>query len=192
MGKGGFTLVEQIVSFALFCLLIAAASFVITASLKVYAQVKSTGNAEIVARTLMDKITGEISGALPSAAQNTGSGTNHHITVSHDGKMIEFDERSGSAVYMYCDENGKLVVHYRPVSDGTINLAAVDWGFDEGMYKGYSITELTFSIVEGTNVIKVDLSVSRDDGSFDFTSFAECFNYENEVENITYGSITTD
>lgn len=210
-------MVELIVTFALLAILGAAVIYVIGASMNTFSRVSEQADAQHVSNIIMEKVSGEISGAQGGVkseytlsimdSANTPAGEEDEYYTSSDfadRTCIAFTNRSGSPMYIttYTAESGQreLLVHYRPVNDSNIKLKAVDWTFDKAVYKGYEISSLNFEIIytaEGvrTNIIKIDMTLrnSRSGHTYSTEEYVECYNFTGtEITKIEYKAIKKD
>lgn len=170
----GMTLTELIVTFALMGIFMAAATFMITSSLRMFTRTKHTANAVIVSNLLLDKITGEISSAVLPAEGKNG----YYFWLEDSGKSgwVAFESRTRNPTAMYVSD-GKLFL--RDYND----LTETDWHFDDKVYMGYRIAKLSFSQPEPVghaNVIKVDLELRHDRTGFTYHAkqYAKNYNFD--------------
>lgn len=205
---GGSSLVELVVTFALLAMFSVAVVYVTGSSMNVYRSATGRAYAQNVCTTLLDKVTGEISGAQPGTEQQFGvvvmdrtkiTGNQADYLPYASGACVAFCNRTGSQVYI-ASENGKLVVHYRPVEDNGKELKAVDWKFDDAVYNGFSIQSLNFSLVksgnDSTNVLLVAVTLKNNKTGYVYSDnrYIRCFNFSNAASEtkITYGGIKRD
>jgi hypothetical protein len=200
-GRGGYTLTEMVVTFALLAIFSVALLYVITASSNIYSSASGHAYAQTVSETILEKVSGEISDAQPGAQNQYG------VTVLDGsgqiaggaGEGIAFCGRTGSQVYIVTAD-GQVLIHYRPVEDNSRHLKAVDWTFDDAVYHGFRVESLTFSIVQkdgaNTNVIRMQLTLKNEKTGFTYEAerYAQCYNFSDiaSASKITYGPIPAD
>lgn len=160
----GFTLVELVVGFALLGMLFVAGAGIITSSMKIYFQVKSTSGAEKVANIIIEKATGVIEDYRKQ-----------HITVSEDGREIRLSGADGDNIMIHA-ENGRFCIDYSGSGEGSQDYS---WRLDDKLYNGFVISDLTFSeagygYADNVFVMKMVLSNSTY-GDFTFERYIECF-----------------
>lgn len=191
----GLTLVEVIVSFALLSIFVVAASMMIASIMNVYYEAKGTSYGLQVSNIIMDKIAGELEGAVnedivsDDFRDEAGQGIRGVMLVGQD--KVEFTNSSGSHVNLgLIEQDGLsyLALHYYKVmsADGSYILYDdVDWTFDTSTYMGYSIKELNFSRPKGDyayNVIKVDMTITSPKyGDYSVTEYVECYKFDGIV-----------
>lgn len=205
---GGTSLVELVVTFALIAMFSVAVVYVTGSSMNIYRSATGRAYAQDVCTTLMDKVAGEISGAQPGTEKQFGvvvmdrsriTGNRADYLSYASGACVAFCNRTGSQVYI-ASENGKLLVHYRPVEDNVRKLKAVDWKFDDAVYNGFSVSSLNFSLVSSengsTNVLLASVTLKNDKTGYIYSDsrYIRCFNFSNapSAAKITYGGIKRD
>lgn len=202
--KRGVTLIELIVTFALISLFTVLSCQLLSTAFGVFYRIQYLNYGMQVSDTLMDKIGGEIEGALVGVTRpgidNEPDADGEHTLIIR-GDSIDFYEKTGSHIKIrsgvpdykdeYVDKNfNQLVIHYygvTSVKEGTevkVIYDAVDWTFDKKMYLGYQIKELKFTQPKGDyedNIIKVELEISHSKyGEYKSTRYVECYNFQTE------------
>ena len=80
------------------------------------------------------------------------------------------------------DGKGKFSLYYYPVQDrGSDQTSGTDWTFDEKLYQGFWITQLSFRW-NGTeespdNIIEIKLLLTNGTASYSQTRFVQCTNF---------------
>lgn len=206
--RGGFTLVELIVSFAILGILFVAVTMILTSGMSVFSRAKATSQAQGVSDIILDKVAGEIAGAQAGADEKytltiaDGHGTSGALPLQR-GTGIAFYNRSGSQIYVTTDDADQLLIHYRPVTgdDGAQKLEAVDWQYDDSVYMGFRIDVLTFTQHKNArtglaNIIEIDLKLehTRTGFTYEVHRYVECYNFTgvNDIRKISYGPIPYD
>lgn len=163
--KKGTTLVELMVSFVLTAILMTAAIATISPAVRVFNKVVGMSRAQGVTDILLE----EISGELESSER----------ILSISGSQIEYADKNGQGVQMLQGTeatadggqqlDGMLVLHY--------GSEDVLWYLPEKTYMGFRITSLSFSQIEGKNLIEVKLEIksSRSGIVYDRTKIVECY-----------------
>lgn len=191
--NAGLTLVELIVTFALIGIFMVSATFVLSNSLRMFQRMESTSKAVTVSDLILDKISGEIAAAdVDREGKNEGyyfcMGEDADISGSGGSPWIAFENRSKSPVSIYEDE-GKLVIKYYGITEadkvgtGVKPVQEIDWKFDENVYMGYRIENLSFSRPQPSdhpNVVRIDLSLKHQTTGFTYSTYryAENYNYD--------------
>lgn len=207
--KRGVTLIELIVTFALISLFTVLSCQLLSTAFGVFYRIQYLNYGMQVSDTLMDKIGGEIEGALVGVTRpgidNEPDADGEHTLIIR-GDSIDFYEKTGSHIKIrsgvpdykdeYVDKNfNQLVIHYygvTSVKEGTevkVIYDAVDWTFDKNMYLGYQIEELTFSQADPTGaeypqsviVIKLRLKHSKY-GVYESTRYIDCYNFQTQTD----------
>ena len=117
---------EMLICFLLLSLLMVAASQMIASSMKTY----SSSKRSIAGREVSDVIADQIEGVLEKAYGKKTikiSDTNDEITFSDNQKRKVNIKNNGGRMSMKYGKNGES-----------------EWKFDEGIYRGYSITSMRF------------------------------------------------
>lgn len=180
------TLVELIVAFALIAMFATGVCQAASSAMKVYYKIRGLNQARQTADTLIDKITGEIEGALvgvPHASEGGEPSSDDTLIVT--GSKIELFDRTGSHISMTAQE-GELLIHYFPVTSQTraeaVHYEQTDWKFDKKVYMGYEISRLNFSIAGEDypeNVLKVEMELTgKGSDTFTTTRYVECYNFQ--------------
>lgn len=190
--NAGLTLVELIVTFALIGIFMVSATFVLSNSLRLFQRMESTSKAVTVSDLILDKISGEI---IAADVDRKGKEEGYYFWMG-DGadypgsgsSWIVFGNRSKSPISIY-EENGKLVIKYYGITkvdaaDTKVKaVQEIDWKFDDNVYMGYRIQNLTFSRPQPEkhpNVVRIDLSLVHERTGFTYSTYryAENYNYD--------------
>ena len=188
---------EMIITIALILLFAGTGTVLITSAVRNYKETKGFAEALQVYDIILDKISGEIEGAIPTSPLNSGDAA--AVKISEDS--ISLYDRTGSPVTITAEEitdlksgntiNG-LVIHYHQVNISERNyMHEIDWTYDDAMYMGYEIKSLRFSrdASHPANVIRIDLEMKKQgqtDGIHSAYRYVECYNFGEEE----YGKIT--
>lgn len=202
--RGGVTLVELVVTFALLTIFLTATCQIMASGIKVYHKIRAVGEARQAADTLMDKVCTMLEGAKATSP----------VTIGEGGSRITFTEKSGSSVCItttrhwkeikdtdpessnfrdpgkYDSSENYMVIYYYAVFDQSASdgvrknkYQAVDWMFDPAFYMGYTVQSLTFKWADesGTvypkNVIQVELTLESPlYGEYTAEKFVQCYN----------------
>lgn len=167
--KKGVTLVELLVTFALFAIFMAAAAAVLTPCTRIYLKVKYLSYAQNVSSMVMTKVEGELAGATQK------------ININAD--KVEFVDSGNLPLYIET-KNSLLNIHYRgEIDDATGDIkGAVDWGYDKKAYQGFQISSMKFSKIPGNNVeIILELYHPLWDIKYSTTKVIECYNLADKV-----------
>lgn len=125
----GFTMVEMVVTIILTGILFTMACSMLISWVKVYDELKTVEQAEQLADTLMNKISGEVAGAqtgniLDADGTSTGVNAEKSIIISSDNQSIELYDRTGSHIIISTverkaeDGGGReLNIHYEAVKN---------------------------------------------------------------------------
>lgn len=211
-GKSGITLIELIVTFALISLFAVSCTQIISKSVGVYHKIRGLNYALQVSDTLMEKISGGIEGAW-NVPLNKESGDSTAVRITDSADMIELTDRTESHVCITTTgkkekipnyentsgtyANNQLLIYYYSVegqTPGEDGYKPVDWTYDEAVYMGFSVKNLTFeqpalteSADYGKNIIKVTMELYSDKyGTFKSERYVHCYNFDDEqdAENI--------
>ncbi len=194
----GTTLVELIVTFALIGLFMAAASVMMTTSLRLFTRMQATSRAVTVSDMILDKVAGEISAAVLPVGSPGADDYYFWLESSENGNWVAFKNRLGSPVAIFAAPrdgaagnadagslgSGELFVRYYELVNGEHVLRKqpeVDWRYDDQVYMGYRITKLSFSQAdrgEKPGVIKIDLTLKHEATGFEYSAhrFARVYN----------------
>ena len=191
----GFTMVEMVVTIILTGILFTMACTMLLSWGKSYDKLKTIEHAEQLTDTLMDKISGEISGAQDRNIPDHTKGTENldHVIISADNTEIELYDRTGSHIKISAIESTpgdastkELNIHYYEVKNlaGDDNLYdAVDWKYSKKMYMNYYVQELRFDTVKGKTgnllpLVDVTLKVRNEKYQYTctVTKTIECYN----------------
>lgn len=204
--RQGVTLIELIVTFALISLFVILTSQAISSAMNVYYHIQGINMGRQVSDTLMDKITGQISGAQATVNKketnviiSNGEYTEKEsknedssylsVAEGEKGTMVDFYNQGNSHVTIKTKafkddspEEKKLVIYYYPVRA----YEEVNWEFDQKMYMGYSIKDLSFSWADRSeypeNIMKVELTISGKYGDYSTVRYVECYNLDSGSE----------
>lgn len=191
--KKGATLVELIITFMLISLLVAGVSQMLIISMKVYHDLRGLNEVYQVSDTLLDKISGEIEGAQVGVSYGTEEDDSDTATlkIENDHKKIDLYDRTGSHIYITVDRKKLLIYYYEVVSENedgsrkTTRYEAVDWKYDENVYMGYEIENLSFrrSDEYQPNVIIVTLTLGKNgEKVLTRTRYVECYNFQDALD----------
>lgn len=166
----GTTLVEVIVAFVLLTMLLGVSSYVLLAYSGVYMRVNGLSRASSVMQTLNEEIYGQL---------YLASGT---VYISDSNTRVSFTNSDNLNVEIYM-LGGRLTVHYKEVADpdtGEVILPASDWFYPDSAYMKNNLTELNFYPLDGTNIIKVCLTLRNDITGKEYRGekYVECYNIE--------------
>ena len=139
-------MVELIVTFALLAIFSATTAAIFARVNGTYYSELSRASATNVSEILLDKICGEISGAQGGVkpeytliiSEGTKDGclsSDDYSSLSSEHSCAAFCTRTGSPVYILADDNGYLLIHYRPINDNNLKLDAKDWNFEKNYIK---------------------------------------------------------
>lgn len=208
-GRGGVTLLELIVTFALISLFVVLSCQVMASAMNLYHKIQGISYGRQVSDTLMDKIVGEIAGAQVSIKQVTGQETEkadlsseYTLVIDDDGGKIDLYDGTGSPIYITSDKYttsdiNQLIIHYYRVestqegSEKKVIYEPVNWTFDEKVYLGYEIEKLQFSLADPSgekylpNVIRIDLTLKHKQNKyskFSTTRYVECYNFQSSED----------
>lgn len=144
----GTTFVEMIVCFALLAIFLACAAALISNITMIYYNIKGEIYSREVSDIVMEKIVSEVDGAEYFRPTSTSVGTNPKVSTDH--KSIDLFDKTDTSVSVSA-KNNKLVIHYYPIvykvngaDDDILSREATDWYFDDSVYNGFEISELSF------------------------------------------------
>lgn len=196
----GFTMVEMVVTIVLTGILFTMACSMLISWVKVYDELKTVEQAEQLADTLMNKISGEVAGAqtgniIDADGTGTGGKAEKSVIISSDNQSIELYDRTGSHITISTverkteDGGGReLNIHYEAVKNPdpkiTENLYdEIDWKYSKNMYMKYSIDSLKFETVQNASneiLPLVDITLKIKNGKYGnactITKTVECYN----------------
>ncbi len=176
--NSGTTLVEMIVSFALLSIFLASAAAIISLIANQYYHIKGETYSKQVADIVMQKVASEIAGAKYEKAPEEGTAESKiNPSVTSDFKRITLSDRTDTRLTLRA-EDGKLLAEYEGFTDAeneANSRAATTWRFDDGVYNGYTISELYF--VPGDQLDSFRASVSNASAY----GFPEDLNYGSDV-----------
>lgn len=178
----GATLVEVIVTFALIGLFLLAATTAVSAAMNAFYRMQAISRAIVVSDTILDKAEGELSLASADGAELCLGGE-----ATSDGfwNTICFYTANGNPACIKSEDagdgKGRFSLYYYPVQNRDGNAAGTDWTFDEKLYQGFWITELSFrwnGTEESTdNIIEIRLSLTNGTSSYSQSRFVQCTNF---------------
>lgn len=116
--KGGVTLVELVVTFALLGLFIAVSCQVISNSLNVYYHIKGLTYGQQVSDTLLEKISGVIEGAQVSISEGDADNKDKTLKIYKNGSVIELYDRTGSHISITTTSSYGNITDSENVIDG--------------------------------------------------------------------------
>lgn len=196
----GFTMVEMVVTIILTGILFTMACSMLISWVKVYDELKTVEQAEQLADTLMNKISGEVAGAqtgniLDADGTSTGVNAEKSIIISSDNQSIELYDRTGSHIIISTverkaeDGGGReLNIHYEAVKNPDPKILEniydeIDWKYSKNMYMKYSIESLKFETVQSASneiLPLVDITLKIKNGKYGnactITKTVECYN----------------
>ena len=181
--RSGATLVEVMVTFALIGLFLLAATTAVSAAMNAFYRMEAISRAIVVSDTILDKAEGELSGAMADGASLCLGGT-----TDDDGwwNTICFYTANGNPVRIQSEDTGdgkgRFSLYYYPVQDrGSDQTSGTDWTFDEKLYQGFWITQLSFrwngTAESPDNIIEIRLSLTNGTASYSQTRFVQCTNF---------------
>ena len=131
--------------------------------------------------------------------KHTGQNASGNVLPYEDSACIAFCGKTNSQVYIAVSSDKHLLIHYRPVTDRVQNWEAVDWTFDDAVYRNFIIDSLSFDVVSvngrKTNIIRVSLQITDPASGFSMNAerYVECYNFSAaEVNKIIKEEILTD
>ena len=181
--RGGYTMIELIVVFALIGMFMASLTSVAVYYMKTFLRVTAMGNTEIAADTVMETIAGELSAAADRRVQDDeGKLTDHNLEVTKDS--VRYVNQNGQTVIMKAKEDGILHLHYLEVSDEVTGYGSpeTDWYIGKEAYMGAFIESLEFTqeLVNGKNLIRVNLHMKNEKAGTEYllesTKIVELYN----------------
>lgn len=170
--KKGFTLVELMVSFTLTAIFMTAAVLVMSSFLKVYYRTNNIAQSTSISDMLQETVSNELSLAGRRDTESI------KISKGDDGKdSVKYMDKNGNNVELKV-ENGLLQLHY-DAQEGIADSQPIDWGYDEKVYLGNVIQELTFT-KENANVISINMTLFNEKTGYSVHSqrVIECFNLD--------------
>ncbi|MDD2959877.1 MAG: hypothetical protein PHE06_12135 [Lachnospiraceae bacterium] len=199
--RGGTTLVELIVSFALISIFLTSASMVLGAYFRIYTHAREYGHQQTVAAMLLDTMEYELGSAGAGKYQkgDTTEGAGQEmsgVTIRSDYTEIYYQNQDQTSIVMRIDPNtNKLQILYqvlRTAGEKT-TYQEYDWFYGQGVYNNNTIKELTFApfFAEGgttetipKNLVKITLTLQNEtDPSITYTAsrVVRCYNLTGEV-----------
>ena len=193
------TLVELIVTFALIGLFMTAAALMVSSTLRLFTRMQATSHAITVSDMILDKVAGEISAAILPVGNPGADDYYFWMDSSDGGDWVTFKNRMGSPIAIFAAHRnedgsadtanadslgeGELFVRYYELAGGgnVREQPEVDWRYDDRVYMGYQITELSFSQADkehNPGVIRIDLVLKHKDTGFVYPTyrFARIYN----------------
>lgn len=210
--KKGVTMVEMVVTIVLTGILFTMACSMLISWVKVYDELKTTEQAEQLADTLMNKISGEIAGAqtgniVDAGSAGAGESTRKAIRISTDNQSIELYDRTGSHITIGTTERRpedgggrELNIHYEAVKNPDPKISEniydeIDWKYSTKMYMKYSIESLKFEIVQNAAdeiLPLVDVTLKIKSGKYGnactVSKTVECYNSPEITGPVTGGT----
>ncbi len=204
--RGGFTLVEIIVTFTLTAIFMSSAAMVLSTFMRSHAVASAVATEQDVAAIVMDTITGSLDGALYSGYFQSADGFNPEgetkpalsgeagkkpaLLIRNEGGnsvVWYFDEESGNAVKMYLkqeDGKGCLAMDYfvNPGAEAETGAAweKVPWQLGTGVYQNCSLEKFTVSQVNNTSCLKIEVIIKNplagDEHLFTMQRAVDCYN----------------
>lgn len=181
----GMTMVELIVTFALLGIFMVAATFMLTATLRLFTRSQSTSNAITVSDLILDKISGEIAAA--DIPQKDTDGYYFWLERGTDAtsksKWIALCNRSGSPISIYADEGRLYLKYYQMIKTDKKEVNEINWHYDKRVYMGYQIESLLFSQPDPLThpeVILIDLTLKHTRTGFTYSTcrYAKNYNFD--------------
>ncbi len=197
----GSTFVEMIVCFALLSLFMVCAAIIISSITTMYYNIKG----EIYSRQVSDIVLEKISSEIDGAEYDEDITANNPIISD---SRVELFDKTGTKVILSLDttNNKGLLIQYpeivyidKGIKDQNKSKKATEWYFDESMYNGFVIQELSFyqggnattvanagnyglagiNMADyGENVVLVLLKINSDRyGTYYFHRFVRMYNY---------------
>ena len=198
LNNKGFTLVEMVVSFALLGIFMVAATKVIYNTTEVYYQAKGIQTAIQVSDIISSKITEELEGAL---VEGFFMGDRNSIWISDNGNEIRLINSSGERIiirnYWLHDNKGYMCIFHAPLEykgENNNNLEYSEWSFDDKVYMGYKIKNLTFTKIADMpedsdygkfdgNIIRLDLTITSNKyGDYSTATYIKCYNFKDATD----------
>ena len=192
MQNKGFTLVELIVTFAIFSLLMASVAAILPNFAKQYSYVQNSVQVDKIGTTLLDLIESELSYAdavLDRSKKDSNENSvveyrNNNLIKVRMGVVDEDNTIYNNIEPAVSDEQknylaeGLLVLVYYPV-DSTSSPSV--WGYTENYYVKNHITSFKIekaSNVYRDNILKITLTLKHDETGQEktFTRYIECKN----------------
>lgn len=168
--RGGYTLIELIVVFALIGMFMASLTTVAVYYMRTFLRVTASGNTQIAADTVMETIAGELSAAAnrqTMGEDGTLTGQNLEVTET----SVRYVNQNGQTVVMTA-EDGILHLHYLEVKADVTGPGspAADWYIGKEAYLGAQIQSLHFEKLETDKkvLIRVKLSMTNEKAGADY------------------------
>lgn len=174
--RGGYTLVELIVSFALIGIFMSSAAVIISGALRVHARMDQLPKIQMAADTIMETIVGEVTSA--------SSGGVTIQTVDEDYDTLTFVDKNGYPVTICVGDDsqpeteGLLRLEYEELDDSGNPIV---WYYSQGVYMHHYISRLYFTSqmsAAGKELITVELQLKNPGTGYavDFKQIIECYN----------------
>ena len=200
--RGGFTLVEIIVTFTLTAIFMTSAAMVLSTFMRSHTVASAVATEQDVAAIVMNTVTSSLSaakyntGIFTEAAKPEGETlpadveAGHSLLLLDDGKTVWYvDGESENVVKMYRGEdedgNGYLAMDYfvRPEAGAAPGAvwAKVPWKLGQGVYQNCSLKDFTVSRMgEDNSCLNVTLVIENklagDSHTFAMKRTVECYN----------------
>lgn len=179
----GTTLAEMIVTFALVGIFMVSAAAVISSAILMHSELSAVMYAESVGEMLLDKVTGELSGAQNKGSQSMKL-TEAAGTGETTGDRVAFYDRDGRETELYV-KDGRLILHYGAqvtVADNgeVLTSPEQDWQFDDKAYMGYRIRDIGIEQLPKSNVIEVTITLQNLKTGFEYstTRCTGCYHFD--------------
>lgn len=208
--RGGFTLVEIIVTFTLTAIFLSSATLVMSTFLKSHTVARAVATEQDVAAVVMDTITSNLDGARyepgifesgkfkpeGDTAAPTVTDKKCSLVIADGGSTVWYvDEASGNVVKMYRKtdaEGGYLAMDYfvKPEDAGageTAEWKKTPWQLGKGVYQNCSLESFEVKKMDGENsCLTISLTVKSrlaDGNTFRMQRAVECYNLaKNNIE----------
>lgn len=194
MNTSGFVLTEMIAAFTLTAILFCSVIFVMSSGLRGFQRMQAGARAELVSELLLEKISGEIASAEPSAVASGSDWSfligdaEESVLYPADGRempaaaWIAFENRYGTpeAIYAAEEEDGMsrgsgylYIRYYADDGDFLYVPEEICWHFDSKVYMGFRISRLLFShpSPERRNVFRIDLELEHEQTGWKHASY---------------------
>lgn len=206
--RGGFTLVEIIVTFTLTAIFLSSATLVMSTFLKSHTVARAVAAEQDVAAIVMDTITSSLDGARyepkafgsdkfnPEGDTAPTVADEKSLVIADGGSTVWYvDEASGNVVKMYRKtdaEGGYLAMDYfvKPEDAGageTVKWKKTPWQLGKGVYQNCSLESFEVKKMDGENsCLTISLTVKSrlaDGNTFRMQRAVECYNLaKNNIE----------
>ena len=206
--RGGFTLVEIIVTFTLTAIFLSSATLVMSTFLKSHTVARAVATEQDVAAVVMDTITSNLDGARyelgifesgkfkPEGDTAPTVADEKSLVIADGGSTVWYvDEASGNVVKMYLKtdaEGGYLALDYfvKPEDAGAeeaVEWKKTPWQLGKGVYQNCSLESFKVERMSSENsCLKISLTVKNglaDGNTFTMHRAVECYNLaKNNIE----------